>query len=151
MLKFKELFFESPFIPAKIKKNVIALEIAQKYWESIVGKKFVNKIKPSDFREGILFIEVPNHYYLQMLSPYSLEILERLENKVPSELKPLFCEVRFKINPYLSKKNNYLTTQKKNFKPEEIETISENICNSIEDKEIKEIFKRVIEKYLFIK
>ena len=71
MFSFKEIL-EELSLPPKIKKNIIALEIAQKNWEKVISKNFLNKTKPLFFNDDTLFIEVPNHYYLQIISSLTL-------------------------------------------------------------------------------
>jgi len=82
MFSFKEIL-EELSLPPKIKKNIIALEIAQKNWEKVISKNFLNKTKPLFFNNDTLFIEVPNHYYLQIISSRTIESLEDLENVPP--------------------------------------------------------------------
>lgn len=102
MFSFKEILNELP-LPPEVKKSIIALEIAQKNWKKIVPPDLSKKIKPLSFNSGTLIIEVPNHYYLQILSSQTLEILEKLESFTPFDLKPLFKNLKFVINPNLEK------------------------------------------------
>ncbi len=146
MQSFKDLFFEVPFIPKKVKKSALALEIAKKNWTSIVGKKLVKRIRPCYFKEGTLFVEVPDYYYLQLIAPYSLEIVKRLEKKVPSELRPLFKEVHFKVNPYLED-SEIEEVRKKEISKEKVEEILKEVCSIIKDEELKKEFKSLIKSY----
>ncbi|PMP66560.1 MAG: hypothetical protein C0190_05375 [Thermodesulfobacterium geofontis] len=100
MFSFKEILKELP-LPPEVKKSIIALEIAQKNWEKVISLEFSKKTKPLSFNSGTLIVEVPNHYYLQILSSQTLEILEKLESFVPSDLKPLFKNLKFLINTSL--------------------------------------------------
>ena len=102
MFSFKEILKELN-LPPEVKKNIIALELAQKNWEKVIHPDFFKKTKPYSFNHGTLVIEVPNHYYLQILSSQALEILERLESFTPADLKPLFKNLKFIINPSLEK------------------------------------------------
>ena len=89
MLSFKEILKELN-LPPEVKKSIIALELAQKNWEKIILSDLSKKTRPFSFNHGTLIIEVPNHYYLQILSSQTLEILEKLESFTPPNLKPLF-------------------------------------------------------------
>ncbi len=102
MLSFKEILEDLP-LPPEVKRGVTALEIAKKHWKEILSEEFYKKTNPLSFDSGTLIIEVSNHYYLQILSIRTLEILEKLENFTPPELKPLFKNLKFVINPSLEK------------------------------------------------
>lgn len=104
MFSFKEILKDLP-LPPEVKKGIVALEIAKKHWKEIVSEEFYEKSNPYSFNNGTLIIEVANHYYLQILSSKTLEILEKLENFVPSDLKPLFKHLKFIINPSLERKS----------------------------------------------
>jgi len=105
MFSFKEILNDLP-LPPEVKKSITALEIAKKNWKNIVPQEFFDKAIPLSFDNGTLIIEVPNHYYSQILSSRTLEILEKLENVTPPDLKPLFKHLKFVINPFSEKKNS---------------------------------------------
>lgn len=96
MLSFKEVLNDLP-LPPEVKKSIIALEIAQKNWEKVIPSEFLDQVIPLSFDKGTLIIEVPNHYYSQVLSSKGAEILEKLENFTPPDLKPLFKKLKFVI------------------------------------------------------
>ena len=102
MFSFKDILKELN-LPPEVKKGITALELAQKNWKKIILSDLSKKTKPLSFNNGTLIVEVPNHYYLQILSSQTLEILERLESFTPSDLKPLFKNLKFIINPSLEK------------------------------------------------
>ncbi len=105
MALLKDLILTLP-IPEKIKINILALEIAKKNWEKIIDPPFCKMSNPLAFEEGTLLVEVSNHYALQILSSYSLEIIAKLEKEVPSSLKPLFKQIKFKYTFKETKEKN---------------------------------------------
>jgi len=102
MFSLKEILEELP-LPREVKKGMVALEIAKKYWKDVLPKELSEKTNPLSYDSGTLIVEVANHYYLQVLSLKILEILEKLESFSPSEFKPLFKNLKFIINPSLEK------------------------------------------------
>jgi len=144
MFSFKEIL-EELSLPPKIKKNIIALEIAQKNWEKVISKNFLNKTKPLFFNDDTLFIEVPNHYYLQIISSLTLEILEKLENVTPENLRPLFKNLKFIINPSLEKETKY---QQISTDLPKMRITFEKICKNLKDKELKHLFSKLFKSYL---
>lgn len=144
MFSLKEIL-EELSLPPKIKKNIIALEIAQKNWEKVISKNFLNKTKPLFFNDDTLFIEVPNHYYLQIISSLTLEILEKLENVTPENLRPLFKNLKFVINPSLEKETK---SQQISTDLPKMRITFEKICKNLEDKELKHLFSKLFKSYL---
>jgi hypothetical protein len=104
MLSFKEILKDLP-LPPDVKKGIIALEIAKKHWKEVLSEEFSKKTNPLSFNNGTLIIEVANHYYLQIISSKTLEILEKLESFTPPDLKPLFKNLKFIINPSLERES----------------------------------------------
>ncbi|RKX61068.1 MAG: hypothetical protein DRP29_01420 [Thermodesulfobacteriota bacterium] len=145
MQKFKDLIYELA-LPPKIKKSIIALNIACKYWKEIVGEKFYKYSKPVFFDEGILVVETSNHYFSQILLYNSLDILKKLNELTPLELKPLFKNIKFKINPFIVQLNK--KKEKRNSITKEDKEAYFKVCERIKDEELRESFKRLLRSYI---
>lgn len=145
MQKLKDLIYKLT-LPPKIKKSIIALDIACKYWKEIVGKKFYKYSKPVFFEEGILIVETTNHYFSQILLCNSLDILKKLNELTPLELRPLFKNIKFKINPFIAQSNK--KRGKRNSITKEDKEAYFKICERIKDKELRESFKNLLKSYI---
>jgi len=150
MLNFKELFFELP-LPPKIKKSVIALEIAKSLGIEIIGERFspiLRKNQHYPIQHSEIYTTTID---LQAISSYTLVILEKLEKKVPPELRPLFQQIRFKINPALFKKETNLEKKENKIKSEALENCLKSVSEVLKDSELEDIFIKVIQKYFMAK
>jgi len=146
MKSFKKALFDLP-LPQVVKKDIIALEIAKKYWKKVVGDEVSNKTRPYCVSHGTLVIEVEDSLLAQVISLNSLIYLEKLNKKSPSRLKPLFKQIKLRIAPGLStlKKDNNLANRKISLK--EIQNYF-NACKIFKDKELKKAFEALTKAYV---
>ncbi len=141
MNTLKDLILSLP-LPKKIKMSILALEIAKKYWKKVVEPHLCQISNPLAFEEGTLLVGVSNHYALQILSSRSLEIIEKLEKKVPTTLRPLFKEIKFK---YIFEEHK----EKMNFYKKKLPENKIRFEN-IQDPELKSLFEKAFKSYLNI-
>ncbi len=141
MKSLKKALFELP-LPQAVKKDVIALGIAKKFWKEIVGDEFSKKAKPYCVSHGTLVIEVENSMLAQIISLNASSYLEKLNQKVPTKYGKLFKEVKIKLFLEKNKKTN----------PSKFQKIDKESylasCSFIKNKELKEVFESLIKAYL---
>jgi hypothetical protein len=143
MKAFKKALFELGLPPA-VKKDVIALGIAKKHWQEVIGKELAPRSRPYCVSRGTLVVEVEDSVLAQVISLHASFYLDRLNEKAPPRLRPLFKALKTRINPDLEEKK---ALKKRKLGPEESASYL-GVCDLLEDRELKEVFEGLMRSYL---
>lgn len=147
MKALREIFLNLD-LSSKFKKDLLLLELLQKNWKEIVDKEFSSKAIPVLIQDETLWIEVSDHYILQILSGKTLDILEKIKKFLPEKFT--IKKIRFKINPSLG---TFSENKKKIKSFSNSQNLKKflNFCEEIKDPELKKLFIRMFKSYVRLK
>jgi hypothetical protein len=116
-------------------------------YETIVGEKIAEISKPTFMQNGTLFIGVENHIWMHQLYMLKQEIVDKINSHLPS---PLVKNIKFQICDItrIKKSKPDLRIKKDtHFEiPEKTMNLIYNICQDIDDEDLRDKFKEFMIK-----
>lgn len=121
--------------------EAVKVKFLRKKWKDIFSEPLSEYTYPKEIKEGILYVTVTSHAWLNELRLLKEDFLTKL---IPYEIR----DVEFKFG-------KIFPSRQKNIKDEKINKISKqqeqwisNIIEKVEDEEIKILLKNLMEKHL---
>ncbi|HHY70910.1 MAG TPA: DUF721 domain-containing protein [Thermoanaerobacterales bacterium] len=130
----------------RLNKRLMEAKIFVNY-ELMVGEKISEISKPVFMQNNILFIGVENHIWIHQLYFLKPELIDNINSNLP---RPLVKDIRFQVRNIekIKKPEPILETkQDQHFEiPEKTMKVIYNICQSIDDEDLRKIFTRLMIK-----
>jgi len=124
-------------LASKIEENMIL-----KLWPKAIGDKLNLQTKADAFRNGTLFVKTTSSIWVQQLHFIKEEIIDKV-NEIAG--KKIVKDIRFSIGHALPAENKEDCFEEKSFLKERDKTMIDNCADSLPDKELANIFKRVMQ------
>jgi len=130
----------------RLEKKLNEIRIFANY-ETMVGEKIAEISKPTFIQNGILFIGVENHIWMHELYMLKLELIGKINSNLPN---PLVKDIKFQICDIKRIKKTKADVQVKkdtHFEiPEKTMNLIYNICQDIDDEDLRDKFKEFMIK-----
>lgn len=130
----------------RLEKRLNEITIFLRY-EDMVGENIAEISRPTFIRNGILFIGVKNHIWMHELYMLKLELMDKINSHLPS---PIIKDIKFQICDIKGTKKAKADIREKkdiNYEiPEKIMDFVYNICQDIDDEDLREKFKLLMIK-----
>ncbi|NLZ54139.1 MAG: DUF721 domain-containing protein [Thermoanaerobacteraceae bacterium] len=130
----------------RLEKKLNELRIFVNY-ETMVGEKIAEISKPTFMQNGTLFVGVNNHIWMHELYMLKPELVDKINSKLP---RPLVKNIKFQICDIKRIKNPKPDLQVKkdtHFEiPEKTMNFIYNICQDIDDEDLRDTFKKFMIK-----
>ena len=130
----------------RLDKRLMEARIFVNY-ELMVGKKISEISKPTFMQNNTLFIGVENHVWIHQLHYLKPELMDRINSNLP---RPLVKDIRFQvcdIKKIKKTKHGIEVKQDKHFEiPEKTMKVIYNICQSIDDEDLRRTFTKLMIK-----
>ena len=130
----------------RLDKRLMEARIFVNY-ELMVGKKISEISKPTFIQNNTLFIGVENHVWIHQLHYLKPELMDRINSNLP---RPLVKDIRFQvcdIKKIKKTKHDIEVKQDKHFEiPEKTMKVIYNICQSIDDEDLRRTFTKLMIK-----
>lgn len=116
-------------------------------YESMVGEKISEISKPTFMQNSTLFIGVENHIWVHQLYFLKHELIDRINSGLP---RPLVKDIRFQVcsieKAHKPKPSSEVKKEQHYEIPEKTMKVIYNICQSIEDEDLRMTFKELMIK-----
>ena len=113
----------------------------------MVGEKISEISKPTFIQNNTLFIGVENHIWVHQLHFLKPELIDRINSNLP---RPLVKDIRFQvcnIKKIEKSKPDLEVKKDQHYEiPEKTMKVIYNICQSIDDKDLRMTFRRLMIK-----
>jgi len=133
---------------SRFKKRLMEAKVFVDY-ESIVGRKISDISRPTSIKNGTLFIGVENHVWIHQLHFLKPDLIDRINANFPDpiikDIKFVLCDIS-KNNEIDDEKSNKQSKTKQTVVPEKTMKIIYNVSQKIDDKELRNVFERIMVK-----
>ena len=130
----------------RLDKRLMEARIFVNY-ELMVGKKISEISKPTFIQNNTLFIGVENHVWIHQLHYLKPELMDRINSNLP---RPLVKDIRFQvcdIKKIKKTKSDIKAKQDQHIEiPEKTMKVIYNICQSIDDEDLRRTFTKLMIK-----
>jgi hypothetical protein len=131
---------------SRLDKRLMEARIFVNY-ESMVGEKISQISKPTFMQNNTLFIGVENHVWVHQLHFLKLELIDKINSNLP---RPLVKDIRFQvrnIEKVKKLKHDIKAKEDQHLEiPEKTMKVIYNICQSIDDEDLRRTFTKLMIK-----
>lgn len=122
-------------------EEAVKLKFLRKKWREIFSPPLVDHIYPKEIREGLLYVSVNSHTWLNELKLLREDFLKKL---IPYGIK----DVEFKFGKIRSIEQNYENKNKVKTLSTQQQVWINDVVKEVNDEEMRTIIKNLVTKYL---
>lgn len=147
----KNLMRLGDFLPGILKKKRIYIDLESKEirdaWDDAVGPMIASNTNPCRLKNGTLFVKVSTSTWMQQLQFMKREIMEKVNSAFKAEqIKNIYFSIgEMSVRLPEKKKDDISVSGQHALKERDKRMIKENL-SSVDDKELKDILKKVMTK-----